>query len=84
MILLKNAFVSPQTLAQPYSGGHVRLDKDARNVQIGCALLKTHTENETNKPNTDLVLSRTLKSHWIQPNANALRLYGPSSFYGQT
>lgn len=35
MEMLKNALIYPPRLAEPYSGGHMTLDTDARHVQIG-------------------------------------------------
>lgn len=44
---LKAAFISPLVLALPYSGGHLTLGTDACKVQVGCALLRSQTDDRT-------------------------------------
>lgn len=46
---LKNALISPPVLALPNNSGHLTLDTDACNVQVGCVLLQQQPD-DTTKP----------------------------------
>lgn len=59
---LKNALIFPSILALLYFGGHMMLDKDACNIQIGCVLLQKQPVIEPNQSGIEPVLSLTLKS----------------------
>lgn len=44
---LKLALTAPPVLALPYSGGHLTLNTDAYNAQIGCVFLQKQLDNKT-------------------------------------
>lgn len=49
MDTLKNTFTSPPMQALAYCGGHITLDTDSRNVQIGSVFLQEKPD-DTNHP----------------------------------
>lgn len=73
MITPKNTRISHPVLALTYSAGHMKLETDACNVQVGCVILQKHPNDTTNPTG---YWSRSLTDTDIRYNTTQLRRLG--------